>query len=96
MAQYELAFILPADLTAARQKNLLAKLAKFIGEVGGKITKENPWGKRTLAYPIKKKNEGLYFLWEVELPENKAAEIKRIFEVEEEVLRHLLVRSRRR
>lgn len=92
MAQYELTFILPSDLTAAKQKSLLAKLTKFIEKEGGKIVKEDKWGKRQLSYPIKKRREGIYFLWEIEVPKDKVAEVNRMFEAEEEVLRHLLVR----
>lgn len=93
MTQYELTFILPAELAPAKQKSLLAKLTKFIEKEGGKIVKENKWGKRALAYPIKKRGEGVYFLWELEIPAEKTAQVNRMFEVEEEVLRHLLVRG---
>lgn len=93
MTQYELTFILPADLAAARQKSVLSKLGKSIEKEGGKMVKEEKWGERQLSYPIRKRHEGIYFLWQVELPKDKVKEINRSFEVEEEVLRHLLVRG---
>lgn len=95
MAQYELTFILPTELTPAKEKSLLAKLTNFVEKEGGKIVKdkENMWGKRPLAYPIKKRSEGVYFLWELELPTQKVAQVNRMLEVEEDVLRHLLVRG---
>lgn len=92
MAQYELTFILPADLAAARQKSVLSKLGKSIEKEGGKIVKEEKWGKRQFSYPLKKRREGIYFLWQLELLGEKAGEVKRMFEVEEEALRHLLIK----
>lgn len=92
MANYELTFILSGNLTEAKQKLLLEKLTKLIEKEGGKIAKEDKWGKKILAYPIKKQKEGLYFLWQLELPSEKAGGINRSFEIEEGVLRNLLVR----
>ncbi len=93
MGNYELTLVLSPEATDAKQKTLLAKLIKTIEAEGGKVTNESKWGRKTLAYPLKKNTEGVYFLWELELPKDKVAVVNRMVELEEEVLRHLLVRS---
>ncbi|MBI2007263.1 MAG: 30S ribosomal protein S6 [Candidatus Blackburnbacteria bacterium] len=94
MGNYELTLVLSPEATDAKQKTLLAKLIKAIEAEGGKVTSESKWGRKTLAYPLKKNTEGVYFLWELELPKDKVA--VRMVELEEEVLRHLLVKHEAR
>lgn len=91
MAQYELTFILSSSLTEAKQKTVLEKLGKIVEREGGKIVKEDKWGKRHLAYQINKQQEGSYFFWQLELPKDKTGVVNRAVEVEEDVLRHLLI-----
>lgn len=90
--QYELTFILPGELTEAKQKPLLEKLTKLIEKEGGKVLKEDKWGKKQLAYPIKKQSQGTYYYWELDLPPDIAGGINRTFELDEGILRHLLIK----
>lgn len=92
MGNYELTLVLSPELADARQKTLLAELTKAIEKEGGKVVREDKWGRKTLAYPLKKNAEGVYFLWELELPKDKVAVVNRMVGLEEEVLRHLLVK----
>ena len=92
MGNYELTLVLSPELADAGQKALLAKLTKAVEKEGGKVAREDKWGRKTLAYPLKKKSEGVYFLWELELPKDRVAVINRMVGLEEEVLRHLLVK----
>ncbi len=50
------------------------------------------WGKRTLAYPIKKLFEGHYVLHRFEMAPNGTGEIDRLLRYNENVLRYLLIR----
>lgn len=84
--------VLSPELADARQKTLLVKLTEAVEKEGGKVVREDKWGRKTLAYPLKKNAEGVYFLWELELPKDKVAVVNRVVGLEEEVLRHLLVR----
>jgi len=53
----------------------------------------DPWGKRRLAYPIRKQREGYYVVMQVQLPPEAISELERRLELSEEVLRYLLVRT---
>lgn len=64
-----------------------AELKKF----GGNIVKEDDWGVRTLAYPIKKQDQGHYVLFTTEFPPTKVAEIDQVFKLQPEILKFLFV-----
>ncbi len=96
MNNYEVTIVLPAD---AKDKEALARIEKEIQDAGGKVEKTEEWGKRKLAYTIKKyggpaggHREGVYFFMEVQLPPEKTSDVNRFLETNEAVLRHLLVK----
>lgn len=93
MAKYEFTLVLPVKQAEAKQKAVLEKVKKAVEEAKGKVEKEESWGKKTLAYPIDKQTEGVYFFLELSLPAEKVGEINRLVEMDEEVLRHLLVKA---
>jgi len=76
-----------------KKKEVLAKVKKILENTEGKVEKTDEWGKKTLAYPIKKMTEGDYYFWEVSLPEPAPAEIDKKMRLEDRVLRYLLVRK---
>lgn len=96
MNSYEVTILLPVD---GKDKEVLARVEKEIKEAGGTIEKTEEWGKRELAYAIKKQGgpaggyrEGVYFSLEVLLPSDKVGGVNRFLETNEGVLRHLVVR----
>lgn len=93
MRDYELTFIISAELTGAKEKKVLDNIEKTIETLGGKLGKKDEWGKKRLAYPIKKKTEGVYFLFDLSLPSSKVASLDRELEINEDVLRHLIVKD---
>lgn len=93
MGNYELTLVLSPDIDDAKQKTLLVKLTKAVEKEGGKILRETKLGRKILAYPLKKNAEGVYFLWELDLPKEKVAAVGRGVGLEEGVLRHLLVKK---
>jgi len=96
MRIYELTLVVDPDLTSEKQKDQLAKIKKIITLLKGAVKKTTEWGKRELAYPIKKKNMGYYFLWEIELPEKNLGEFYRKIKLEEGIMRYLLVKKEER
>jgi len=76
-----------------KQKAVLDKIKKAVADSGGKVDKEDSWGKKQLAYPIKHEKEGYYFFFELMLPPDHANGIKRLIENDEQVARHLLIRT---
>lgn len=85
--------ILVPEITAAKKEEVLAKVEKILVAAKGKVEKKEEWGKKSLAYPIKKMAEGDYHFWEVALPESAPAEIDKKMRLEEQVLRYLLLRK---
>jgi len=64
MNNYELMVIFTPVLSEEEYKASQKKFSAFVKENGGKIVHENPWGLKSLAYPIQKKTTGLYWVLE--------------------------------
>jgi small subunit ribosomal protein S6 len=69
----------------------IAKLEKLVSGVGGSVTKRDNWGKKRLAYPVKKQQFGIYSYFELELPPARVRELEAQLLITEEVIRFLLV-----
>jgi small subunit ribosomal protein S6 len=93
MRDYELTLVVDPDLTSEKQKKLITKIKKIVTDLQGKVDKTDDWGRKDLAYPIKKKNAGYYFLLAVKLPEAGLMEIEKKLRLEEGVMRYLLVKK---
>ena len=61
MRKYEMLVIL--DAGTENQNEEVAKIEELLKNLGGTVSKTDVWGKRTLAYPIRKKTEGYYVLF---------------------------------
>lgn len=83
--------VLKSGLKKESQEKLLKEIKKWLGE--GKILSTKSWGKRELSYLINKEKEGEYLFLELEMKPEKGGEIERKLRLEEDVLRHLLVRK---
>ncbi len=93
MRNYELCLVFSSKLGKEEQEKLLGKIKADIEKSGGKIEKEEEWGKRELAYRIKKEAEGIYILFFLKLPEEGVNTFEQRLKLEEKILRYLLVRS---
>jgi small subunit ribosomal protein S6 len=90
MRNYELVFIVRADLDENTFKDIVQKVSGWITESGGNITKTDIWGKRKLAFPIRKQNEGLYVLLNVQMEPSFGSALERNLRFQEQILRFLL------
>lgn len=91
MRDYELVLVLDTKITGAKQKTLIDKVKKVVENGKGKVNSVDEWGKKELAYPIKKQTEAIYFLLQLELPPEALKKLEDSLRIEENVLRHLLV-----
>ena len=93
MRKYETIFILHPSLDEEAVKANIEKFKGVIENGGGSIDNVDFWGRRKLAYEIKKVNEGFYtlvnFSAEPELPK----ELDRIFRITDTVIRHMIVKE---
>jgi len=93
MRDYELTLIFHPDVgDEAGQDALLEKIKGQIAAAGGQDVQVEPWGRRPLAYPIKKVTEGYYFLIRMQFPPQAVSELERALRLTEPVLRFLLMR----
>lgn len=90
MREYELTVVLHPDLEANLDPTL-KKVRAIITDNGGKINKEDNWGKKRFAYRIAKEDFGLYVYFEVELPAEAVAKLNATLNITDEVMRFLLV-----
>ena len=92
MRKYEVLFIIrPLDEEATNA--VIDKFSKLIAANGGEIVKEDRWGKKRLAYEIKKEAEGFYVLFYVNCEPNCVNECDRVMKITDEILKHMIVRS---
>ncbi len=91
MKEYELTVLIHPDLEADLETPL-KKVRDIITNAGGKITTEDNWGKKKLAYAINREDFAVYVYMDVELPADAPLKISNTFNITEEVLRYLLVK----
>jgi small subunit ribosomal protein S6 len=63
MPLYELGVIIDPEVSPEDETATLERLQSIINEAGGEIVDKDGWGRRQLAYPIRKKNWGVYHFW---------------------------------
>lgn len=90
MRRYELMLLLRPDLEDDKLQAAVEKVTRAIVNAGGSLSKVSPWGKRRLAYDIKRHREASYFLIHFDIEPAQVREIERGMLISEEILRHLV------
>lgn len=67
-------------------------ISELVKKEGGNVVKVDDWGRRELAYPIKKKKEGYYVVFEIEGSGQEIAELERRMRVNDVIMRYMTVR----
>ena len=89
---YEVMFIIDTGASDDDVTRLSEGLQQIITDQGGTVTKNEIMGRRNLAYPIDRKNEGIYVLFEVEGTGREIAELERRMRVNDQIIRYITVR----
>ena len=89
--QYETVFIVTPVLSEDQMKETVKKDTDFLTNRGAEIVFTNNWGMRKLAYPIKKKSSGFYYLIEFKAEGNVIADLEVAYKRDERLLRFLTV-----
>lgn len=92
MRHYEIMIILEPETDERTVAANLEKLLQVVPNNGGSIDKVDIWGKRRLAYEIKKKSEGFYVVVDMTTTPETAQELDRQLGLNETVLRTKLLR----
>jgi len=90
MNNYELMVIFTPVLSDEEFKAVQKKYADFITENEGGIAHSNPWGLKSLAYPIQKKTTAIYWVLEYSAPSSFNEKLKIQLLRDEQVLRHMI------
>jgi small subunit ribosomal protein S6 len=92
MPLYESVVIARQDIATTQVDTLADELTNIITEGGGKVTKRELWGLRSLTYRIKKNRKGHYVFFNIDAPAAAISEYERRMRINEDVLRYLTVR----
>ena len=91
MVQYEVAILyhpsLEVDLSKAEDR-----VIKIFTDNSGKLIKTDNWGKRKLAYSIKKNEHAIYVFYTVEMPATSVAKVEATLNITDEVIRFLIIK----
>jgi small subunit ribosomal protein S6 len=90
MREYELIMIVQPDLEDAALSDLVEKVKGWIVEAGGSVAKVDFWGRRKLAYSMKKQKEGQYVFAKVQMTPSFNATLERNLRFLEPVMRFLI------
>lgn len=91
MRNYELMILFDPNLPDEDKTTLLNKIRNTITANQGKVVKTDQWGKRKLAYPIKKFQEAIYVIVYFNLEPGSIANLESSIKFEEKIIRYLLI-----
>lgn len=92
MPFYEHVFLARQDASAQQVEELTAQLKGVVEQMGGKVTKTEYWGVRSLSYRISKNRKAHFTLLNLEAPAAVVVEIERQERINEDVVRYITVR----
>ena len=92
MPLYEHVVLVRQDVSPQQVEELNGQLAELLGQGGGKVTKTEYWGLKSLSYRIRKNRKAHYTLINIDAPPAAVAEMERLERLNEDVLRFMTVR----
>ncbi|MDR2523821.1 MAG: 30S ribosomal protein S6 [Synergistaceae bacterium] len=89
MRRYEMLILISAELEEPKEE--AEKIEEVVRNLGGQVVKVDVWGKRRLAYPIRKKTEGFYVLFNFDLEPAQTFELKRVLGLRANIYRQMII-----
>ena len=96
MKKYECAVVVAPNVGGDVLESSAKKYTEVITSLGGSLTELDDWGKRTLAYEIEDHREGYYHFYRFLGAKNIVDELDRQLKIDENVIRHMIVRDEKR
>ena len=93
MRLYDIVLLVTPDLSEEEAGKVTAEYRKMLTDGGAELARDEFWGRRRLAYPILRKREGYYHLFQVRALPAVVTEVERRMKLSDQVLRHLAVRA---
>lgn len=91
MRQYETGFVLSPALSEEETTQFIQQMSEVVAQRNGRMIKQDIWGKRRLAYPIKRFQDGFYVFFTYEGGGEVSAELERRFKQTDAVIRFMTV-----
>ena len=92
MTEYEILLLLDPELSDEKQTEIVGRVNTLVQQGGGTFERHDPWGRRKLAYPIDKKEEGVYHLLSFTSSPETLDELSRVLKIDDDVMRHMATR----
>jgi small subunit ribosomal protein S6 len=92
MPLYEHVFLARQDVSNAQVETLTKEYTDLIEQGGGKVTKQEYWGVKSLAYKIKKNRKAHFSLLNIDAPHAAVAEMERLMGLSTEIIRFLTIK----
>jgi small subunit ribosomal protein S6 len=89
---YESAVLINAALDDEQIESIISRLKETIGNNGGEIREIENWGRKRLAYMVKKSKIGYYAIFRFNAPSNIVAKLERTYTLDEHILRYLTIK----
>lgn len=93
MRNYEAMYILKPTLDEETIDATVTRLEDIVKTGGGEVVKTDRWGKRRLAFEVNGCNEGFYVLMFFKSPSAASQELERILKIQDDVIRHLVIKK---
>ena len=93
LRDYELMVILSPEIGDDVVSGSLERLQLTVTSRGGEVTDLNHWGRRRLAYPIKRHMEGNYVVSQIKLDPSQISDLESSLRFSEDVIRHLIIKA---
>ncbi len=90
MRKYELVCLIQPDLDETTLNTLIERVKGWVSEGGGTVDKVDSWGKRRLAYMIRKQRDSNYLVFNLSLEPTATAALEQNLRYTETVMRHML------
>ena len=93
MRLYDILVLLTPDLSEDEAAKVTADYRKLLTDGGAEFARDEAWGRRRLAFPIQRKREAYYHLFQCRALPALVTEVERRMKLSDQVLRHLAVRA---
>jgi len=92
MPLYEHIYLARQDVSPQQVEEMTNNMTEVLTQGGGKVTKNEYWGLKSLSYRIKKNRKAHYSLLNIDAPAPAVAEMERQMRINEDIIRFLTVR----
>ena len=93
MHQYEIALIIRPEVEEEAQQAIIEQLSGLLTAEGGQVTQVEKWGRRQLAYPIKRVSDGYYYFIQGQFSSSVLPEVNRSIKLSDNIVRHMVIRT---